>query len=147
MNVVEMLVSLQYRGFSRLPHLFLRIMGVEIPKNVVFEDKYLGGVRFVHGAVGTVFHPRTKICKGVWIFQGVTIGKACPWNPDGENEGCVIEKNAILCAGSKVLFKDNEILTVGEGTIVAANAVLTQSTGSYEIWGGIPAKRIGKRNI
>ena len=36
-------------------------------------------------------------------------------------------------------------LVVGKGTIIGANAVLTQSTGENEIWAGIPAKLIGKR--
>ena len=147
MNIVERLVSLQLRGWGRLPHLFLRIMGVVVPSEVVFEDIRLGGARFVHGAVGTVLHPRTRIGKNVWIFQGVTIGKACPWNPDGDNEGCVVEDNAILCAGAKILFKDNELLTIGAGSIIAANAVLTQSTGPNEVWGGVPAKKIAVRKF
>lgn len=145
MNVVEKLVSLQLRGYGTIPHVLLRIMGVVIPKEVIFDDFSLGGARFVHGAVGTVFHPKTKIGRGVWIFQGVTIGKVYPWNPDDGNGGCVIEDNAILCAGAKILFKDDEQLIVGEGSIIAANAVLTQSTGPNEIWGGVPAKRIGMR--
>ena len=36
-------------------------------------------------------------------------------------------------------------LVVGEGTVIGANAVLTQSTGDWEIWAGIPAKKIGLR--
>lgn len=145
MNIVERMISLQLRGFRLLPHFLLRLMGVEVPKGVEFKDNKLGGARFVHGAVGTVLHPKTRIGKDVWIFQGVTVGKASPWSPDHEEEGCYIGDGAILCAGSKVLFKDNEVLTVGEGTIVAANAVLTQSTGRFEIWGGVPARQIGTR--
>ena len=145
MNIVEKMVLKQLRGHRVIPHIVLRLMGVIVPKEVVFDGDDLGGARFVHGAVGTVLHPKTRIGKGVWIFQGVTVGKACPWNPDTDNEGCVIEDNAILCAGSKVLFKDSVTLIVGKGTIIAANAVLTQSTGCYEIWGGVPAKKIGTR--
>lgn len=134
MNIVERLVSLQLQGWGVLPRLLLRIMGVVIPREVVFVDSNLGGARFVHGAVGTVFHPKTKIGKGVCIFQGVTIGKSCPWNPDNANEGCIVEDNAILCAGAKILFKDNETIVIGKGSIVAANAVLMNSTGPNEVW-------------
>jgi serine O-acetyltransferase len=42
------------------------------------------------------------------------------------------------------LFGESE-LVVGKGTVVGANAVLTQSTGEYEIWAGIPASKIGAR--
>lgn len=145
MNIVEKLISLRLRGFVRIPGLLLRVMGVVVPTEVFFDDVKLGGARFVHGAVGTVLHPQTKIGKGVWIFQGVTIGKANPWSPDRDGEGCVVEDDVVLCAGAKILFKDNEILTIGKGSIVAANAVLTTSTGCYEIWGGVPAKKIGLR--
>lgn len=145
MNIVEKLISLQLRGYGCFPRLFLRLMGVVVPREVVFDDSRLGGTRFVHGSVGTVLHPKTRIGKNVWIFQGVTIGKATPWDSDGENEGCVVEDNAILCAGAKILFKDNEVLTIGRGSIVAANAVLTQSTGPNEVWGGIPARKLSLR--
>lgn len=46
----------------------------------------------------------------------------------------------IIWTGAKVLCKDG-ILTVGKNTVIAANAVLTQSTGDNEIWAGIPDKK------
>ena len=36
-------------------------------------------------------------------------------------------------------------VTIGRGAIVAAGSVVTKSVGAYEIWGGIPAKKIGMR--
>lgn len=36
-------------------------------------------------------------------------------------------------------------VTIGKGAIVAAGAVVNKSIPSYEIWGGIPAKKIGNR--
>lgn len=45
-----------------------------------------------------------------------------------------------MCAGSKILAKDN--LVVGKNTIIAANSVLLKSTGENEVWGGIPARRL-----
>lgn len=98
---------------------------------------------FVHRAPGTVIHPNTSIGKRVQIYQGVTIGKAKPW--DGGNNGCCeIKDDVILCAGAKILFKD-EKLVIGRGCVIGANSVLTQSTGEYEIWAGVPAKKIGNR--
>lgn len=52
--------------------------------------------------------------------------------------------DAIICAGAKLLFSDKTLI-VGKGTVIGANAVLTQSTGDYEIWAGIPARKIGIR--
>jgi serine O-acetyltransferase len=37
------------------------------------------------------------------------------------------------------------VLQVGRGTVVAANAVLLNSTGEAEIWAGVPARRVGMR--
>ncbi len=34
---------------------------------------------------------------------------------------------------------------LGSGSVLAAGAVLTQSTGEYEIWAGVPARRVGIR--
>ena len=35
---------------------------------------------------------------------------------------------------------------IGRGAIVAAGAVVTKSVGDFEIWGGIPARKIGDRS-
>lgn len=36
-------------------------------------------------------------------------------------------------------------VTVGTGSVVAAGAVVTKDIPDYEIWGGVPAKKIGER--
>ncbi len=76
MNIIELLLSLQLRGWYRISHFILALLGLEIPKQVIFSDKKL---------------------------------------------------------------------IVGKRTVVGANAVLTQSTGDYKIWSGIPARKIGIR--
>ena len=102
------------------------------------------GVQFIHRAPGTVFHPATKIGNNVQIYQGVTIGKSRPWDSTQAIGGCEVSDNAILCAGAKILFGENK-LVIGRGTVIGANAVLLQSTGEWEIWAGIPAKKVGVR--
>lgn len=37
-------------------------------------------------------------------------------------------------------------VTIGDGAVVAAGAVVTKDIPAYEIWGGVPAKFIRKRN-
>lgn len=37
-------------------------------------------------------------------------------------------------------------VNIGEGAVIAAGAVLTKNVPAYEIWGGIPARKIGERN-
>ena len=36
-------------------------------------------------------------------------------------------------------------IEIGQGAIIGAGSVLTKSVGSYEIWAGIPARKIGNR--
>lgn len=138
-NIVEKLVSLQtHRFLYPMCHVLLSFLAVEIPYTVVFGK----GVRFAHRAPGCVLHPQTRIGDNVHIYQGVTLGLAKPWESvRGGGYIIDVQSNVILCAGAKILSKGN--LVIGKGTIVAANAVLTCSTGEDEIWAGIPARRVG----
>jgi len=36
---------------------------------------------------------------------------------------------------------------IGKGAVVAAGAVVTKDIPDFEVWGGIPAKKISDRNI
>ena len=38
-------------------------------------------------------------------------------------------------------------VTIGDGAVIAAGAVLTKSVLPNEIWGGVPAKKIGERPV
>jgi serine O-acetyltransferase len=119
----------------------LRLRGTDIP------PRCLQGHDLVlpHGGAGIVVHYRTTIGSRVVIYQGVTIGRGDVWRPEtGAPEGVVVEDDAVLCAGAKVLYADG-ILRVARGSIIGANAVLTRSTGEGEIWAGVPARRIGVR--
>ena len=36
-------------------------------------------------------------------------------------------------------------VTIGRGAIIAAGSVVTKSVGAFEIWGGVPAKKVRMR--
>lgn len=38
-------------------------------------------------------------------------------------------------------------ITIGNGAVIAAGAVVTKNIPEYEVWGGIPAKKISDRKI
>ena len=117
-------------------------MGVEIPLTVVLGNN----VQFPHNSIGTVIHNNTVIEDNVKIYQNVTIGRADIWKKENTDfKGFIIKKDSIICAGAKIICKKG-VLVVGEGSVMAANAVLLNSTGPNEIWGGIPAKLLGYRN-
>ena len=143
MNVNKLL---KYRNkniiFDKLLEKIFLKNGLFLPRTV----KLGKGVLFPHNSVGTVIHPNSIIGNNVKIYQNVTIGRADVYKEINESKfkEVIIEDGAILCAGSKILGKE-ETLIVGEKTIIAANAVLTVSTGKNEIWGGIPAKKLKNR--
>lgn len=129
------------RRFAQALLVFL--FGLDVPPSVeVGRD-----VEFLHNGIGTVIHPTTVIRDGACVCQNVTIGDGTAWggyDGTGRFGGVVIGEGATVCTGAKVLGSDG-VLTVGAGTVVGANAVLTKSTGENEIWAGVPARFIRKK--
>lgn len=130
------------RYIGKIYTTILKIAGVEIPREVEVGDN----INFPHLGGCIVIHPDTVIKNDVSIYHGVTIGRADPYiiRAKSEMEKIIIEDGAVLCAGAKILCKSG-VLTVGEKTVIGANAVLTKSTGANEIWAGSPAIKIGDR--
>lgn len=130
------------RPFGRLAYGLLKLLGAEIPPSVMLGP----GFTLVHGGFGVVIHPKSRIGRDVKIYPGVTLGRADIHLPAEQSafEGIEIGDEAILAPGSKVLCKLG-VLRVGRGTVLGANAVLLESTGEGEVWAGVPAKRVGRR--
>jgi len=143
MSIYERLVyARKSRLFGKIAYFLLKLLGVEIPVSVAVGPGFL----LHHGGVGVVIHPKTVIGARVGIYPGVTLGRADVYRPASESafEGILVEDDVILGSGAKILG-DNGTLRIGRGTIIGANAVLTESTGENEIWAGIPARKIGPR--
>ncbi|MEO5920955.1 MAG: hypothetical protein ABIQ01_07415 [Pseudolysinimonas sp.] len=134
------------RIIGRVAYLWLKQLGVEFPRGVEWD----GPIELAHGAVGLVVHAATRMGRNVILMPGVVIGRSDSWIPPAKvahlGGRVVIGDDVTLGAGSKVLYESGQELIVAEGTIVGANAVLRQSTRPYEIWAGIPARRIGVRD-
>lgn len=121
----------------------LKVLGVEIPRPVKIGEDF----ELAHGGFGVVIHPSTTIGNRVKIYPGVTLGRSDIFRPATRSlfKGIVIDDDVILCPGAKILCKQGT-LRVGRGTVVGANAVLLESTGENEIWAGVPARCVGKRD-
>lgn len=120
----------------------LQHKGIEIPSKVIIGKN----VSFPHNSFGTVIHSKTIIENNVRIYQNVTIGRAdinIPYEKS-DLEKIIIGDGAIICAGAKILAKSGTF-KVGKNSIIAANAVLLNSTGENEVWGGVPARKLGLR--
>jgi acetyltransferase-like isoleucine patch superfamily enzyme len=92
--------------------------GIDIGKNSLIAS----GCRFIDHDHGIDLNSLMRIQKGP--EKAITIG-------DDVWLGC----NIIVLKG----------VIIGNGAIVAAGAVVTKSIPSLEIWGGVPAKKIGER--
>lgn len=127
---------------GRLFEQVLGLMGIEVPRQIDIPSS----TRFVHRGHGTVLSPNTRVGENVTFYHRVTIARSNSWvrDPVTETSGVEIGNWAVLCPGSVVLF-GAEAITVGEGTVVGANSVLTRSTGAWEIWAGSPARKVGER--
>lgn len=140
-HLVTRLIYLQaHRPLGHVLRMVLRFNGIDVPPSALMGVD----IQFPHCAAGVVIDERTRLGNRVQVFQHVTIGRARIWETDHENfSGVVVEDDAVICAGAVVVCDSS--IVVGRRSIIAANAVLTQSIGPNEIWAGAPARCIGKR--
>ena len=142
MTLIERLIYARRGPLRVFVKQILALHGIECPPEVEIGV----GLRIYHRAFGTVIHPSTVIGDNVRIYHGVTVGRADVWSAGRSitMEAIHIGDGAILCAGATVICKTG-ILTIGAGSIIGANSVLTKSTGANEIWAGSPARLVGMR--
>ena len=128
---------------GKISYYILKLLSVEIPRSVIIGEDF----ELAHGGFGVVIHPNTNIGNRVKIYPGVTLGRADIFRSVENSQfgGIVVEDDAILCPGAKILCKEG-VLHIGRRSVVGANAVLLESTGINEIWAGVPAKRVGMRD-
>lgn len=62
--------------------------------------------------------------------------------PDRRKLGVIIGDGVWLGAGCVVLPG----VSIGEGSVIGANSVVITNVPAFEIWAGLPAKKIGERN-
>jgi serine O-acetyltransferase len=126
-----------------LAYYLLKVLGLEWPRPAPVG----ANLEIAHGGFGIVIHSAARVGDCVKVYPGVTLGRADIYRSSSESnfEGIIVQDEVILSPGCKVLCKQG-VLTVGRGTVVGANAVLLESTGEWEIWAGIPAVCIGRRD-
>jgi serine O-acetyltransferase len=143
-NLITNLIAAQRKpGVGRLAKELLALYGVEFPPTVQYGVE----LDIVHRGFGVVVSPHTRLGDRVTIYHGVTLGRSDSWVPLGRRSfpGIEIGDDVVLCPGAKILGAYGPPLHVGTGTVIGANAVLTQSTGNWEVWAGSPARKIGDR--
>lgn len=102
-------------------------------------------VLFAHHARGCTI-VAAKICKGVVIYQNVTMGSNMKYNKvsqEWENIGSpIISENVIVCDGAKILGP----VIIGANSVIAAGAIITKDIPMNSVAYGINQYRPRDRN-
>lgn len=92
---------------------------------------------FYHRGIGCVVHPKAVIGEDCKIFQGVTIGSK--WS----KASCLGEAPRIGNIGNNVMIGAGAVIlgniTIGDDSIIGANAVVTHSIPKNSLAVGVPA--------
>lgn len=74
--------------------------------------------------------------KGKYMDE-ITIDEKLP-----ENDQPIVIEEDVWCGANVTILKG---VHIGTGSVIAAGAVVTKNIGEYEIWAGVPAKKIKNR--
>jgi galactoside O-acetyltransferase len=117
----------------------------------VHIGKYVHIASFTHINVGggnVILDDHSNVSSGAKILggsnkkDGLSMSSASPSTMQVvERKTTVLGKYAFLGVNGVVMPG----VTIGEGAVIGAGAVVTKDVPAYEIWAGVPAKKIGAR--
>ena len=129
------------------PDIFFKFDGIwrPGPSIIIGDDSIIGtGCEFNIRLGLTVGHHAllSSGCRFVDHDHGFT-SRAMPIveQTTGDEAAITIEEDVWIGVDSVVL----KGVTIGRGAIIAAGSIVTKSVGPYEIWGGVPARKISMR--
>lgn len=102
------------------------------PMETLFiEAKEIGGGLYIQHGFSTMIAAES-IGENCWINQQVTVGYR------DHDRAPIIGDNVMITCGAKVLGS----ITVGDGAVIGANAVVIRDVEPGAVMGGVPAKRL-----
>lgn len=161
-RIISSYVSLMFpqRGkkvvFKSIPHILYPYLNVEIGNNVTWghnvtiqtvkgskikigDNVTINDNFFITSLFGIKIGSGTSIAENVSIrdFNHIYKERSVNLKNQGfEGDDIVIGKNCWLCRGCVILPG----VTIGDGAVIAANAVVNKDVPSYTVVGGVPAK-------
>lgn len=117
------------------------------PRLVIDDHVFIGAGCEFNFKRGITIGSHCLIASGCYFIdhdhQSARRGLPMGTQTDGPEAPVILESDVWLGANVVVL----KGVTIGQGAIVAAGAVVRDSVPPYEIWGGVPAKKIGDRPL
>lgn len=114
------------------------------PAIVIAEDTYIGHGCEFNISCSITIGAHCMIASGCkFIDENHSFGsRAVPLNQQPSLPAPIVIEDDVWL-GSNVLVLQG--VTIGKGAVIGAGAVVTKSVPTYEIWAGIPAKKISER--
>ncbi|BDV30150.1 serine O-acetyltransferase EpsC [Microbacterium terricola] len=109
------------------------LTGVEIHPGAVIGRRF-----FIDHGMGVVIGETAEVGDDVMLYHGVTLGGR---TRDGGKRHPTIGDGVAIGAGAKVLGP----ITIGAGSVIGANAVVTKDAPADSILVGVPAKPRARR--
>lgn len=108
------------------------------------ETSVGAGTCFHHHGSCVLVHPSVEIGEGCNIYNQVVIGGGHD-GPDGPPIRIIIGNRVNIGTGAKVLCKSGT-LTIGDGSTIAANAVVLSDVPPNSLAVGMPARSTPKKS-
>ncbi len=103
-------------------------------------NSVIGNNCILDGRKGINIGSNVNLSTGVWIWTLQHDPQSSTFATKGDQ--VIIMDYAWLSCRTVILPG----VKIGEGSVIAAGSVVTKDTESWSIYGGVPAKMIGKRN-
>ena len=120
-----------YRNRSRRLYRWWIAIWFHPMETLFLQAGEIGGGLFIQHGFATMLTAES-VGDNCWINQQVTVGYK------GNGQAPTIGNNVMITCGAKVLGP----ITIGDDTVIGANAVVVRDVEPGAVMGGVPAKRI-----
>ena len=105
------------------------------------HDSLVGSSCFLDGRAPLTIGNHTSLASEVMIYND----EHSIHDPNYGNSFGPVTIGDYVFIGPRAIILPN--IKIGDGAVIAAGAIVTKNIPPYEVWGGVPAKKISDRNI